>query len=106
MFAVAFFSPLFSAWERSRDTFWLQTGLSVSLTLRAIGLALLIGVPTGLALTPLPRLANSVIASLATLQTVPSLVLLALMIPLLRIGQPAALFAAVVYSIFPIVLNT
>jgi osmoprotectant transport system permease protein len=106
MFAVAFLSSLVSAWERSRETFWLQTGFSVSLTLRAIGLALLLGVPTGLVLTRLPRLANPVIAALATVQTVPSLVLLALMIPLLGIGQPAALFAAVVYSLFPIVLNT
>lgn len=106
MLAIVFFTELASAWERSRDTFWLQAGLSVALTLRAIGLALLVGLPTGLILTRLPRLAEPVIASLATLQTVPSLVLLALMIPVLGIGQPAALFAAVVYSVFPIVLNT
>src|SRR4051812_22434522 len=106
MFAVAFFTELASAWERSHDGFWHQVGLSVALTLRAVGLALLLGMPAGLMLTRLPRIADPVIAGLATLQTIPSLVLLALMIPVLGIGQPAALFAAVVYSLFPIVLNT
>src|SRR5207237_5532190 len=69
-------------------------------------LALLVGIPTGIALTRLARLAGPVIAVLAVVQTVPSLVLLGLFLPLLGIGQRPALFAAVVYSLFPIVMNT
>jgi osmoprotectant transport system permease protein len=106
MFAVSVFTELASAWERSRDTFWPQTLLFLSLTLRALGLALLVGLPAGLVLIRLPRLAAPVIAALGLLQTVPSLVLLGLLIPFLGIGQPPALFAAVVYSLFPIVMNT
>jgi osmoprotectant transport system permease protein len=100
------FHDLASAWERSQDSFWPQTGLFLSLTLRGLGLALLVGIPVGLVLTRWQRIAGPVIAALAVLQTMPSLVLLGLMIPLLGIGQSAALFAAVVYSVFPIVLNT
>ncbi len=101
-----FFTDLASAWERHSDTFWPQLWLFVSLTLRGLGLALLLGIPAGLLLTRTPRVATPVIGVLAIVQTFPSLVLLALCIPLLGIGQPAALFAAVVYSLFPIVMNT
>lgn len=97
---------LVNAWERSQDTFWPQTFLFLSLTLRALGLALLAGIPAGIMLTRFPRLANPVVDLLGVLQTVPSLVLLGLLIPFLGIGQTPALFAAVAYSLFPIVLNT
>ncbi len=45
-------------------------------------------------------------ALLALIQTLPSLVLLGLLVPILGIGQQPALVATVVYSLFPIVLNT
>jgi osmoprotectant transport system permease protein len=106
MFAVSFINDLANAWERSQDTFWPQTWLFLSLTLRGLGLALSAGIPAGIILTRLPRIAGPVIAVLALIQTFPSLVLLGLLLPFLGIGQPAALFAAVVYSLFPIVLNT
>src|SRR5438874_3691241 len=97
---------LANAWARSQDTFWPQVLLFLSLTLRGLGLALLIGIPAGIALTRLPRLASPIIAFLAVVQTVPSLVLLGLLIPVLGLGQQAVLFAAVVYSLFPLVMNT
>jgi osmoprotectant transport system permease protein len=106
MLAATFLSDLASAWERSQDTFWPQTWVFLSLTLRGLGLALLIGIPIGLALTRLPRLAAPVIGVLAVLQAVPSLILLALAIPFLHVGEPPVLFAAVVYSLFPIIMNT
>src|SRR5438477_418853 len=95
-----------NAWERSQDTFWPQTLLFLSLTLRALGLALLAGIPTGILLTRMLASAGPVIAALGTVQTIPTLVLLGLLIPLVGIGQLPALIAAVVYSLFPIVLNT
>jgi osmoprotectant transport system permease protein len=106
MFAAGFFNDLASAWERSQDTFWTQTLVFLSLTLRALGLALVVGIPAGMLLTRLPRVATPAIAALAVLQTVPSLVLLGLLMPLLGIGPSSALFAAAVYSVFPVVLNT
>lgn len=106
MFAATFITDLVSAWERSQDTFWPQTLVFLSLTLRGLGLALLIGIPGGLVLTRLPRVAGPVIAVLGLLQTVPSLVLLGLLIPVLGLRETPAVFAAVVYSLFPIVMNT
>jgi osmoprotectant transport system permease protein len=107
MIAVVFIDDLVSAWERSQDTFGQQTFTFISLTLRGVGLALLLGIPIGMALTRLPRAASPVIAFLGLVQTVPSLVVLGLLISVFRIfGQPLALVAAVLYSIFPVVLNT
>jgi osmoprotectant transport system permease protein len=106
MFASGFINDLANAWERSQDSFWPQTLLFLSLTLRGLGLALLVGIPAGVLLTRLPRVAGPVTAFLAVVQTIPSLVLLGLLIPILGIGQQPALFAAVVYSVFPIVMNT
>ena len=67
---------------------------------------MLAGLPLGVLLTRLRRIAGPVTAVLALVQTVPSLVLLGLLIPVFGIGQTPALFAAVVYSLFPVVLNT
>lgn len=106
MLLAAFLTDLAHAWQRNQETFWQQTLLFLSLTVRGLGLALLIGIPAGLVLTRLPRIASPVIALLAVLQTIPSLVLLALCIPFLHLGQLPVLFAAVVYSLFPIILNT
>lgn len=103
---MLFFTELASAWQRSQDSFWPQTLVYLSLTLRGLGLTLLLGIPAGAVLTWLPRIASPVIAALAVLQTVPSIVLLALLIPILGIAQTPALVAAVVYSMFPVVLNT
>jgi osmoprotectant transport system permease protein len=105
MFAISL-NELTSAWERSQDTFWPQTLLFLSLTLRGLGLALLVGIPVGILLTRLARVAGPVLAVLAVVQTIPSLVLVALLMPLLGIGQQPALFATVVYSLLPIVMNT
>src|SRR5437660_526894 len=104
--AIAFLDDLAGAWELSRDSFAAQLAVFVSLTLRALGLALLIGIPMGLALTRLPRLAGPVTGVLAVVQTVPALVFLALLISFVGIRQTPALIAAVAYSIFPIVVNT
>jgi osmoprotectant transport system permease protein len=106
MLAPAIITDLAHAWARNQETFWPQFGLFVSLTMRGLGAGLLLGIPVGLVLTRLPRVAGPVIAALGVVQTVPSLVLLALSIPLLGIGQAPALFAAALYSLFPVVLNT
>jgi osmoprotectant transport system permease protein len=86
--------------------FWQETSTFLSLVLGSLGIALLIGIPVGILLTRLRRISGPVIAVLALLQTFPSLALLGLLIPVIGIGQPAAIFLAVAYSLFPVVLNT
>jgi osmoprotectant transport system permease protein len=96
--------PLWDAWTGAE--FWGQTVTFLSLVLGSLGIALLVGIPLGILLTRLRTIAAPVIATLALLQTFPSLALLGLLIPLLGVGQPAAIFLAVVYSLFPVVMNT
>ena len=93
--------------------FWSERDLLLRLTLRhlllvglALAAAILIAVPLGLVLERLPRLAEPVIRGTGLLQTVPSIALLAFMIPLLGIGVVPALVALLLYSIYPIVRNT
>lgn len=72
----------------------------------ALLLGALVAVPLGIALTRVPKTAKVVIAIASMLQTVPSLALLALMIPLLGIGKVPAIVALFIYSLLPILRNT
>jgi osmoprotectant transport system permease protein len=86
--------------------FWSETGVFLYLVLGSLGLALLAGVPLGIGLAVWKGWSTPVIGSLGLLQTLPSLALLGILIPLLGIGQPAVVFLAVLYSLFPVVMNT
>lgn len=72
----------------------------------ALLLGALVAVPLGIALTRVPKTAKVVITIASMLQTVPSLALLALMIPLLGIGKVPAIVALFIYSLLPILRNT
>jgi osmoprotectant transport system permease protein len=96
---------LLNSWSQSPD-FWDKTLTFLSLVARALGVVLLLGIPAGVVLTRLRRVATPTIAAQAMLQTIPSLALVGLVLPFVGIGAPAAIFAAVVYSLFPVVLNT
>ncbi len=68
--------------------------------------AILVAVPLGLALERTRKTAETVIRGVGVLQTLPSMALLAFMIPLLGIGVVPALAALFLYSLYPIVRNT
>jgi osmoprotectant transport system permease protein len=77
------------------------------LVLAAVLLGCLAGVPLGVLAALAPRLRQPVLAVAGMLQTVPSLALLAILIPLLgRIGTVPALVALCAYALLPIVRNT
>ena len=77
------------------------------LVLAAVLLGCLAGIPLGVLAALAPRLRQPVLAVAGTLQTVPSLALLAILIPLLgRIGTVPALVALCAYALLPIVRNT
>ncbi len=75
-----------------------------------VGIALLLGavvaVPGGLLLERRRRWAEPVIRAVGLTQTVPSLALLAFMIPLAGVGALPAVLALWVYSLFPMLRNT
>jgi len=68
--------------------------------------AILLAVPLGLLLERVRWGAETVIRGVGLLQTIPSIALLAFMIPLLGIGVVPALVALFLYSLFPILRNT
>lgn len=92
-------------WERREDVLRYSRR---HLLLVAVSLlfAILIAVPLGLALERTRGAAETVIRAAGVLQTIPSIALLAFMIPLLGIGVRPALLALFLYSLYPILRNT
>jgi osmoprotectant transport system permease protein len=78
----------------------------LSLTLSALGIATAIGLPLGVWLTRRPSLSALVLAAVSVMQTVPSLALLGILIPLTGIGRLPAIIALLLYALLPIVRNT
>jgi osmoprotectant transport system permease protein len=68
--------------------------------------AIVVALPLGLALERGRASAEPVIRGVGLLQTLPSIALLAFMIPLLGIGVVPALVALFLYSLYPILRNT
>jgi osmoprotectant transport system permease protein len=95
-------------WERRAEIAAL-TGEHLFLVLAATALAVGMGVPLGVSLTRRPALARGVLGAASIAQTVPSLALLGLLIPLPvlgGIGKSTAILALVVYALLPILRNT
>ena len=88
----------------------LETGVlalrHLELVLVALFAALIVAVPLGLVLERARRSAEWVVGALGVLQTIPSIALLAFMIPLLGVGTKPALVALWLYALYPIARNT
>jgi len=82
------------------------TGQHVKLVAISLLAAMLIGIPLGVLATRTRSLAAATLAGAGVLQTIPSLALLAFLIPVLGIGVGPALVALFLYSLLPIVRNT
>jgi osmoprotectant transport system permease protein len=79
----------------------------LSLVVISLAIAVLLGVPLGAAAASRRRLGPWIFAGVGLLQTIPSLALLAALIPILgRIGTVPAIVALSLYALLPIVRNT
>jgi osmoprotectant transport system permease protein len=72
----------------------------------ALILAMLIAIPGGVLIYRLPAIARPLLYAVGLLQTIPSIALLALMIPLFGIGTTPAIVALFLYALLPIFRNT
>ena len=96
---IATFQDRFSDW---------LTALSqhLQLSLLTLLLAIFIAIPLAVYLRYHEKLADWILQLAGIFQTIPSLALLGLFIPLMGIGTLPALTALVIYAIFPILQNT
>lgn len=78
----------------------------VEISLFSLLIAILIAVPVAILLTNYKKAAEFVLQITGILQTIPSLALLGLLIPLIGIGSGPAIVALVVYALFPILQSS
>jgi len=92
-------------WQRR----WITLDLvrwHVVLTGSAELLACLVAIPLGIGASRRPRLATAALGGAGVLQTVPSIALLAFMLPVFGIGARPAIAALFLYGLLPILRNT
>ncbi|SNR34834.1 ABC transporter permease [Paracoccus sediminis] len=109
-------------YDARRDLFLREAQAHLTLAFGSLGLALLAGIPLGIAIFQAPRWRGPVLGALNILQTIPSLALFGIMIPIFGwiaatlpaaaqwgvsgIGAFPALVALFLYSLLPVVSNT
>lgn len=108
-------------YQSRHDVFWREAGRHLLLAFGSLALALALGLPLGVLVHQVPRLRNGVLGVLNAVQTVPSLAMFGIMIPLFGwiaatvpgaaaagvagIGAFPALVALFLYSLLPVVSN-
>lgn len=92
-------------WTR-RDTLVRLTVQHLWLVTLALLAAVLIALPLGLALERARHIAGPALAGLGVIQTIPSIALLAFMVPFLGVGVVPALIALWLYALLPIARGT
>ncbi|WP_026478599.1 ABC transporter permease [Alkaliphilus transvaalensis] len=78
----------------------------LQLTGLAVLCAILVGLPLGILIARNKRLANPVLGIANIFQTLPSLALFGLIIPVMGIGEVPAIFVLFLYALLPIIKNT
>jgi len=89
------------------EDFWRLLGEHARLVFLSLVLSIVLGIPLGVLSVEIPVLRQFVLGSVSVINTIPSLALFALLIPLLgMIGTIPAICALVLYGLLPIVRNT
>ena len=78
----------------------------LQISLLSLLLAVFIAVPLGIILVKLPKLKEWLLQLTGVFQTIPSLALLGLFIPMFGIGKIPAITALVIYALFPVLQST
>lgn len=102
----SFFSAAGDFLVNNRDAILVKTWEHFYISMFALMLGIIVAVPLGIALSKLKRVARVVMGITSILQTLPSLAILALMIPILGVGKVPAIVALFIYTLLPILNNT
>ena len=92
--------------ESRKELLWSAVVEHIQLSFISLFISVLIAVPLAIFLTNHKKLASPIIQITAIFQTIPSLALLGLMIPLVGIGKVPAVIALFIYALLPILRNT
>jgi osmoprotectant transport system permease protein len=95
------------------ELLWQRRWITLALTERHLWLtgvavlaSVLIGLPLGIIVSRRPLLAGAALSTAGVLQTIPSIALLAFMLPVFGIGVAPAIAALFLYGLLPILRNT
>ena len=97
---------LFSTFQERFGEWLAALGQHLQLSLLTLLVAIFLTIPLAIYLHSHKKTANWVLQIVGIFQTIPSMALLGLFIPLMGIGTLPALTALVIYAIFPILENT
>ncbi|MFC7060345.1 ABC transporter permease/substrate-binding protein [Halobacillus seohaensis] len=95
-----------NVFQQRQDMLYEKIWEHLQISIIALVIATLISVPLGLLLTRKKKLAEPIIGVTAVLQTIPSLAVLAFLIPFFGIGRTPAIIALTAYGLLPILRNT
>ena len=99
-------NSLLSAYEANREFFWSSFLTHMRVSFLSVLCGMIIAIPLGILLTRHRKTGKKILAAAGVLQTVPSMVMFGLLIPMTGIGRPTALIVLILYSILPILRNT
>jgi len=99
-------SGLLETLQARQQDLWTALIEHMQLSFISLFIAVLIAVPLGIFLMNHKKIAEPIIQLTAIFQTIPSLAILGLLIPLVGIGSVPAIMALIVYALLPILRNT
>ncbi|MGT2800555.1 ABC transporter permease/substrate-binding protein [Streptococcus marmotae] len=89
-----------------KEDWLLALGEHLQISFVAVASAILIAIPLAILVSKREHVANLLLQFTGVLQTIPSLAILGLLIPIFGIGKVPAILTLIVYAIFPILQNT
>ena len=95
-------SELLETLQSRQQDLWIALIEHMQLSFISLFIAVLIAVPLGIFLMNHKKIAEPIIQITAIFQTIPSLAILGLLIPLVGIGSIPAIMALIVYALLPI----
>lgn len=99
-------SEFIAVFQKKQDILLETIWEHLQISLISLIIAIIIAVPLGLLLTRYHRAAEPIIGVSAIMQTIPSLAVLAFLIPFFGIGTTPAIIALTAYGLLPILRNT
>jgi osmoprotectant transport system permease protein len=93
-------------YREAADVFHSELARHLLLVAGSLPPAILIGAPIGLLAARKPALESALLGGVGLLQTIPSIALFGLLLPVLGLGATPAIVAMVLYGLWPIVVHT